>query len=419
MKKLVLVIIFIFGYIQLASPLPEISTIVIDSAPKKLYTELYSDENGNQFLVEIYEEPQEGNDLVHFRAFKNGKLISRKSQALADGHNFTFFIDETEQKLMREDAKEVLQNVLRELMAESDRKLKNKLEKMFDQDKIAQSLSEKIKVEAPDVSIASEQISDMAKQLSEQIKSPDVSIASKQITDMAEQLSKQIKSPDVSIASKQITDIAEQLSKQIKSPDVSIASKQISDMARIISEQIVTPDDVITEMADKISEQITFDGGTVGDIAERISKQLNEKETPDEVISEMASQISKQIKTPVAQVNEADLALKLAIKLTQKENLVSKKIPPYKELLKQVTKSNQQRKYEKTIEILDEDIANRTPEEQRKALKISGIMSVLVGSKKLKRAVSTIEDFDLPDDPALRQIEEALDEWLKKHLIIE
>ena len=396
MKKLVLVIIFIFGYIQLASPLPEISTIVIDSAPKKLYTELYSDENGNQFLVEIYEEPQEGNDLVHFRAFKNGKLISRKSQALADGHNFTFFIDETEQKLMREDAKEVLQNVLRELMAESDRKLKNKLEKMFDQEKIAQSLSEKIKVDLPDVSIASEQISDMAKQLSEQIKSPDVSIASKQITDMAKQLSK-----------------------QIKSPDVSIASKQISDMARIISEQIETPDEVISDMADKISEQITFDGGTVGDIAERISKQLNEKETPDEVISEMATRISKQIKTPVAQVNEADLALKLAIKLTQKENLVSKKIPPYKELLKQVTKSNQQRKYEKTIEILDEDIANRTPEEQRKALKISGIMSVLVGSKKLKRAVSTIEDYDLPDDPALRQIEEALDKWLKEHLIIE
>ena len=46
MKKLILVIIFIFGYTQLASPLPEISTIVIDSAPKKLYTELYSDENG-------------------------------------------------------------------------------------------------------------------------------------------------------------------------------------------------------------------------------------------------------------------------------------------------------------------------------------------------------------------------------------
>ena len=31
-----------------------ISTVVIDSAPKKLYSELYSDENGNQFMVEIY-----------------------------------------------------------------------------------------------------------------------------------------------------------------------------------------------------------------------------------------------------------------------------------------------------------------------------------------------------------------------------
>ncbi len=371
----IILLAFIFailGYIRLAHS-QEISTIVIDSAPKKLYTELYSDENGNQFMVEIYEEPQEGNDLIHFRAFKNGKLINRKSQALADGHNFTFYIDETEQKLMRDDAKEVLHNVLKELMAESDKQLKNKLEKMFDQEKIAQSLSEKIKVDLPDVSIASEQISDMAKQLS----------------------------------------------KQIKSPDVSIASKQIADMAKIISEQIETPDEVISDMADKISEQITFDGGTVGDIAERISKQLNEKETPEEVITEMASQISKQIKTPVAQVDEEDLALNLAIKLTQKENLISRKIPPYKELLKQVTKSNQQRKYEKTIEILDEDIANRTPEEQRKALKISGIMSVLVGSKKLKRAVSTIEDFDLPDDPALRQIEEALDEWLRKHLIVD
>ena len=394
MKKLILVIIFIFGYTQLASPLPEISTIVIDSAPKKLYTELYSDENGNQFMVEIYEEPQEGNDVIHFRAFKNGKLICRKSQALADGHNFTFFVDETEQKLMRENAKEVLQNVLRELMAESDRKLKDKLEKMFDQEKIAQSLSEKIKVDLPDVSIASEQIADMAKQLS----------------------------------------------KQIKSPDVSIASKQIADMARIISEQIETPDEVISDMADKISEQITFDGGTVGDIAERISKQLNEKETPDkiitdmatriskeineketpnEVITDMATRISKQIKTPEARVNEKDLALKLAIRLTQEENLITTKIPPYKELLKQVTKSNQRQDYENTIKILDEDIANRTPEEQRKALKISGLMSVLLGSKKLKSAISTMENFNLPDDPALREIEKALASWLNKHLIVD
>ena len=53
MKKLVLIIIIIFGYIQIALPLPDVSTIVIDSAPKKLYSELYSDENGNQFMIEI------------------------------------------------------------------------------------------------------------------------------------------------------------------------------------------------------------------------------------------------------------------------------------------------------------------------------------------------------------------------------
>ena len=75
--------------------------------------------------------------------------------------------------------------------------------------------------------------------------------------------------------------------------------------------------------------------------------------------------------------------------------------------------------YEKTIEILDEDIANRTPDEQRKALKISGLMSVLVASKKLKRAISTIEDYDLPDDPELRQVSAALSDWLSRNLVIE
>ena len=73
--------------------------------------------------------------------------------------------------------------------------------------------------------------------------------------------------------------------------------------------------------------------------------------------------------------------------------------------------------YEKTIDLLDEDIANRTPDEQRKALKISGLMSVLVASKKLKRAISTIDDYDLPDDPDLREISAALSEWLSKNLV--
>ncbi len=279
-----------------------ISTVVIDSAPKKLYSELYSDETGNQFMVEIYEEPQEGENLIHFRSFKNGEIIGRKSQALADAHNFTFFIDETEQRIMRQDTEQMLYNVLKKLMEESDQKLKTNLEDLFDQEKMAQSLSEKIK----------------------------------------------------------------------------------------------TPDEEIAAMATRISKEI---------------------QTPDEQISDMATRISKQIKTPEARVNEDSLALTLAIKLTQKENLVATKIPPYADLLSQVSATNEQQDYEKTIELLDEDIANRTPDEQRKALKISGLMSVLVASKKLKRAISTIDDYDLPDDPDLREISAALSEWLSKNLV--
>ena len=279
-----------------------ISTVVIDSAPKKLYSELYSDETGNQFMVEIYEEPQEGENLIHFRSFKNGEIIGRKSQALADAHNFTFFIDETEQRIMRQDTEQMLYNVLKKLMEESDQKLKTNLEDLFDQDKMAQTISEKIK----------------------------------------------------------------------------------------------TPDEEIAAMATRISKEI---------------------KTPDEQISTMATQISKQIKTPEARVNEESLALTLAIKLTQEENLVATKIPPYADLLSQVSTTNEQQDYEKTIDLLDEDIANRTPDEQRKALKISGLMSVLVASKKLKKAISTIDDYDLPDDPDLREISAALSEWLSKNLV--
>jgi len=279
-----------------------ISTVVIDSAPKKLYSELYSDETGNQFMVEIYEEPQEGENLIHFRSFKNGEIIGRKSQALADAHNFTFFIDETEQRIMRQDTEQMLYNVLKKLMEESDQKLKTNLEDLFDQEKMAQTISEKIK----------------------------------------------------------------------------------------------TPDEEIAAMATRISKEI---------------------QTPDEQISTMATQISKQIKTPEARVNEESLALTLAIKLTQEENLVATKIPPYADLLSQVSATNEQQDYEKTIDLLDEDIANRTPDEQRKALKISGLMSVLVASKKLKRAISTIDDYDLPDDPDLREISAALSEWLSKNLV--
>ena len=352
-----------------------ISTVVIDSAPKKLYSELYSDEKGNQFMVEIYEEPQEGENLIHFRSFKNGEIIGRKSQTLADAHNFTFFINETEQRVMTEDTEQMLYNVIKRLMDESDQKLKSNLEDMFDQEKMAQSLSEKIKT-------------------------PD-----DQLSTMADQISKKI-----TFDGGTVKNMAERISEQIKTPD-----EQIAAMATRISKEIQTPDEQISDMANRISKEITFDGGTVKNMAERISKQIK---TPEEQINTMASQISKQIKTPEAKVNEESLALTLAIKLTQKENLVAAKIPPYEELLSQVSDSNQQQDYERTIEILDEDIANRTPEEQRKALKISGLMSVLLASKKLKRAISTIDDYDLPDDPGLREISADLSEWVSKNLVV-
>ncbi|MGY8700708.1 MAG: hypothetical protein ACKVJ3_06060, partial [bacterium] len=223
-------------------------------------------------------------------------------------------------------------------------------------------------------------------------------------------------------------EMATRISNEIKTPD-----EQIAEMATRISNEIKTPDEQIATMANEISKKITFDGGAITDMAERISKQIKTPEnqiskmasqisqqikTPEDQISNMASQISQQIKTPEARVNEESLALTLAIKLTQKENLVAVKIPPYAELLSQVSDSNQKQDYENTIAILDEDIADRTPEEQRKALKISGLMSVLVASKKLKRAISTIEDYDLPDDPALREISAALSQWVSKHLVV-
>ena len=377
-----------------------ISTVVIDSAPKKLYSELYFDENGNQFMVEIYEEPQEGENLIHFRSFKNGKIIGRKSQALADAHNFTFYIDETEERLMREDSAQLLYEVLKRLMEESDQKLKSNLEDMFDEEEIADQLTEKLakplseKIRTPD-----EQISQMATRISREMRTPD-----DQIQEMADQISDQI-----TFDGGTVKDMASRISKQIKTPD-----EQISQMATRISREMRTPDDQIQEMADQISDQITFDGGTVKDMAERISRQIK---TPDDQISDMASRISQEVRTPDDQIE--NMAMSLAIKLTQKERLVAAKIPPYTELITQVSDSNQEQDYEKTIELLDEDIANRTPDEQRKALKISGLMSVLVASKKLKRAISTIEDYDLPDDPELRQVSAALSDWLSRNLVIE
>ena len=50
---------------------------------------------------------------------------------------------------------------------------------------------------------------------------------------------------------------------------------------------------------------------------------------------------------------------------------------------------------------------------------ISGLMSVLVASKKLKTAISTIDDYDLPEDQALEQLSSSLEEWIQQNLIVE
>ena len=118
-------------------------------------------------------------------------------------------------------------------------------------------------------------------------------------------------------------------------------------------------------------------------------------------------------------MNEEALAVALALKLTEQERVAALRVRKYPELLTEVEQANRVGDYEKTLQLLDEDLANRTPEEQRKTLKISGIMSVLVGAKKMKRALSTIDDYDLPDDPELRQLYKSLDRWLQNNLVLE
>ena len=150
-----------------------------------------------------------------------------------------------------------------------------------------------------------------------------------------------------------------------------------------------------------------------------LAARLTETVQPKVNEEDLAKRLSSKIKPAVARINEDALATKLAKKLTEKEKLAAAKIPQYAELIKQVEAANQEKDYAKTISLLDEDIARRTPSEQQRVLKISGLMSVLVASKKLKTAISTINDFDLPEDQALEQLSASLEEWIQQNLIIE
>ena len=132
---------------------------------------------------------------------------------------------------------------------------------------------------------------------------------------------------------------------------------------------------------------------------------------------ELARRLSGNIRP--SPLDENALAAELARKLTEKEMVKALKIPKFEELIKNVESANIEKDYDKTIRLLDEDIANRTPAEQHKALKISGLMNLLVASKKLKTAISTIANYDLPEDQLLLQLSKSLESWIQKNLIIE
>jgi len=406
-----------------------LSSMVLDSAPRKLYSELYSDTIGNQFMVEIYEEPLEGENLVHFRAFKNGELLARKSQALAESHNFSFFINETEDQLIRPDVQELMFQVLRTLFEESEEKRRQMLVELLQDEELARNISKNL--EQPDADIDEQELASL---LSKSIKPPPPEIDDRKL---AEEVAKNMKQPSVEIDQKKMESIMysvfsnEELTTKISNQiQPKAAVVDVDQLAQQLSGSIV-PEVDEAALAERLTESIQprLDEAALAErLTESVQPRLDEvalaarlTETVQPKVNEedLAKRLSSKIKPAVARINEDALATKLAKILTEKEKLAAAKIPQYAELIKQVEAANQEKDYVKTISLLDEDIARRTPSEQQRVLKISGLMSVLVASKKLKTAISTINDFDLPEDQALEQLSASLEEWIQQNLIIE
>ena len=402
-----------------------LSSMVLDSAPRKLY----SDTIGNQFMVEIYEEPLEGENLVHFRAFKNGELLARKSQALAESHNFSFFINETEDQLIRPDVQELMFQVLRTLFEESEEKRRQMLVELLQDEELARNISKNL--EQPDADIDEQELASL---LSKSIKPPPPEIDDRKL---AEEVAKNMKQPSVEIDQKKMESIMysvfsnEELTTKISNQiQPKAAVVDVDQLAQQLSGSIVPKVDEAA-LAERLSESVQprLDEAALAErLTESVQPRLDEvalaarlTETVQPKVNEedLAKRLSSKIKPAVARINEDALATKLAKKLTEKEKLAAAKIPQYAELIKQVEAANQEKDYVKTISLLDEDIARRTPSEQQRVLKISGLMSVLVASKKLKTAISTINDFDLPEDQALEQLSASLEEWIQQNLIIE
>ena len=405
------------------------TAMVLDSAPRKLYSELYSDSIGNQFMVEIYEEPLEGENLVHFRAFKNSELLARKSQALAESHNFSFFINETEDKLIRPDIQELLFQVLRTLFEESDEKSKTMLMELLQDEALAKNISKNL--EQPNADVNEEQLAEL---LSKSIKPPPPEIDNSKL---AEEVARQIKQPTVEIDEKKLEnvmfsvlskeEVAGKISNQIQpKPAVVYVDKLAEQLSGNIVPQ-VDEEALASRLSDKVKPQMDEEA-LAQRLTEKVQPRVDEEalaarlsESVQPTVDEegLADRISNKIRPATVNINEDALATNLARKLTEKEKVAAAKIPKYAELIEQVEEANQEKDYAKTIRLLDEDIARRTPDEQQRVLKISGLMSVLVASKKLKTAISTIDDYDLPEDQALEQLSSSLEEWIQQNLIVE
>ena len=405
------------------------TAMVLDSAPRKLYSELYSDSIGNQFMVEIYEEPLEGENLVHFRAFKNSELLARKSQALAESHNFSFFINETEDKLIRPDIQELLFQVLRTLFEESDEKSKTMLMELLQDEALAKNISKNL--EQPNADVNEVQLAEL---LSKSIKPPPPEIDNSKL---AEEVARQIKQPTVEIDEKKLEnvmfsvlskeEVAGKISNQIQ-PQPAVVD--VDKLAEQLSGNIVPQVDeeaLASRLSDKVKPQMDEEA-LAQRLTEKVQPRVDEEalaarlsESVQPTVDEegLADRISNKIRPATVNINEDALATNLARKLTEKEKVAAAKIPKYAELIEQVEEANQEKDYAKTIRLLDEDIARRTPDEQQRVLKISGLMSVLVASKKLKTAISTIDDYDLPEDQALEQLSSSLEEWIQQNLIVE
>ena len=406
-----------------------LTAMVLDSAPRKLYSELYSDSIGNQFMVEIYEEPLEGENLVHFRAFKNSELLARKSQALAESHNFSFFINETEDKLIRPDIQELLFQVLRTLFEESDEKSKTMLMELLQDEALAKNISKNLEQPSADVNEVQ-----LAELLSKSIKPPPPEIDNSKL---AEEVARQMKQPTVEIDEKKLEnvmfsvlskeEVAGKISNQIQ-PKPAVVD--VDKLAEQLSGNIVPQVDeeaLASRLSDKVKPQMDEEA-LAQRLTEKVQPRVDEEalaarlsESVQPTVDEegLADRISNKIRPATVNINEDALATNLARKLTEKEKVAAAKIPKYAELIEQVEEANQEKDYAKTIRLLDEDIARRTPDEQQRVLKISGLMSVLVASKKLKTAISTIDDYDLPEDQALEQLSSSLEEWIQQNLIVE